>query len=938
MPNPIQRLADRVRNYAQAHFLPAKVDTYQAPPTPRGQRQVVSSAGSFFGAFGGAYKFIPTPYNPDTLVQKKGLKTYRTMVTDEQVKAALNAKKYAVLSTGYEIQLAQLPEGEEDEQADYAEEHRKFVEFNFQEMAGSFESKILSLMGALEFGYAVQERELWHIDFGDFEGKWGIKNLLARPQEDIEFQIDSQGNLTKTGVWQFGVPLPADKFVIYSHDVQYHGHYYGNSDLRSVYRCYSDDTQILAESGWKNLSAVTMEDRVATLNPETGFLEYQYPTQLYAYPYKGKMFHQGGRFIDFLVTPNHEMWAKGENENEFRTIPVTELPRHVNYKRDAKWVGNEPSHFSLPEFLTTYQIGNAFGHNLGERRYYQSVRDVPMESWLRLFGIWIAEGCTWQRKDGNRQRVISITQNRGPKLETIKQWIKDCGFSFYEHKRNNSKVVNLEISNAQLFEYLKQFGGSYDKFIPHELKQLSPRLLRILWESMMLGDGRGDSMYCTVSKQLADDVSEIILKMGYAPTTHFEPQLTNKFGTNGIWIVSCNRRRIERTRCNEHKDRREWVTYDGMVYCLEVPNHLVYVRRNGKSAWSRNSFWQKDNVMKLMLVALERYAEPIAVATYKGLISTEDHNTIDAFLKNLQSRSGVTLPENIAIDFKTPTPRSAEAFIPVLNQCDQAIRIGIMMPGLMGLSGESQTGSYARAIKEFDVFLWILGQLRRELETVVNEQIVKPLIDLNYEVEHGQYPTFKFKEVTEEARQRQFELFLMGLGAGALNKGPEDENKLRDLINFEPLPDDFVPPSPFGLPPLGMNGGAPENGNEAKPPPAEEPEEAVEKSLARMTDGELREYATKGYHLPDEHDQQTHGGDGDQVATPKGDRKANLRIIKTKISDRLHPTRADTEGFLIVGTNALGHSVRIAAKTREIAEKLRDKVRRGEPINAEDFQ
>lgn len=34
----------------------------------------------------------------------------------------------------------------------------------------------------------------------------------------------------------------------------------------------------------------------------------------------------------------------------------------------------------------------------------------------------------------------------------------------------------------------------------------------------------------------------------------------------------------------------EWVDYDGMIYCVEVPyTHTVFVRRNGKTVWSGNS-------------------------------------------------------------------------------------------------------------------------------------------------------------------------------------------------------------------------------------------------------------------------------------------------------------------------------------------------------------
>ena len=31
-----------------------------------------------------------------------------------------------------------------------------------------------------------------------------------------------------------------------------------------------------------------------------------------------------------------------------------------------------------------------------------------------------------------------------------------------------------------------------------------------------------------------------------------------------------------------------------MVYCVTVPNHIIYVRRNGKAVWCGNSAWESD--------------------------------------------------------------------------------------------------------------------------------------------------------------------------------------------------------------------------------------------------------------------------------------------------------------------------------------------------------
>jgi len=39
---------------------------------------------------------------------------------------------------------------------------------------------------------------------------------------------------------------------------------------------------------------------------------------------------------------------------------------------------------------------------------------------------------------------------------------------------------------------------------------------------------------------------------------------------------------------NKHTDNRSYITYSGVVYCVEVPNHIIFVRRNGKACWCGN--------------------------------------------------------------------------------------------------------------------------------------------------------------------------------------------------------------------------------------------------------------------------------------------------------------------------------------------------------------
>lgn len=405
--------------------------TPKAKPGPLDAKEISTVDSSFYGKL--------QRYNPDDLVGKKGLTIYRKMSVDEQVKAAIYTKIFAVLSSGWEIQAPKL-EGEDEE---IGKEVKEFVEWNFEEMEGHFDSKLQETLTALIYGYAVGEKIFNLIDYGQFDGKIGLKDLKFRRPESIEFETDEHGNISDDGVVQTGKKLPRVKFLIYSYRKTF-SNFYGESDLRAAYR----------------------------------------------------------------------------------------------------------------------------------------------------------------------------------------------------------------------------------------------------------------------------------------------------------------------------------------------------------------SWWLKDTHLKYMSIGLERYGEPVANISHEGSITTAQRTALENFLKNVQGRSGLIHDAKITLAFLSPTFR-ADMFVTAINLYDTHLRIAILMPGLMGMAAEQQVGSLARSGTEFNVFLWIINQLRLDIETCVNEQVIKPFVDLNYEVTGGQYPKFKFREVDEEREAQIYEMWLAGLNTQALKKFPEDEAKMRGMLGLAEKTDEELAPEPI---------------------------------------------------------------------------------------------------------------------------------------------
>jgi len=363
--------------------------------------------------------------------------------------------------------------------------------------------------------------------------------------------------------------------------------------------CYSEDTEILTENGWKLFSLLQPDEKVATLSQDDE-LVYQTPTAHISYFYKGKMFNVNGSRINLLVTPNHNLFLSWLGHNgkmlPFKFIQAQDIGKkgytnsssrgwrstgktmgnYLRFKRTAKWNCLNVVAFEVPAILKTYsnQLGFCKTIPIGSK-------EVRIEDWLRFFGIWLAEGsASVGQKIG--EYIISVAQNNDKKRPLIKEWVQkvgvQVGFSCWEEASNaHSKCIKFK--NKQIFEYLKQFGHARDKFIPNELLMMKPKLLSILFEAMLLGDGytdpHGNWAYYTSSKKLADNVQELALKIGQSATIKKYRDMYKVY--------------FSKTDAGISKRSWEWINYEGNVYCVTVPNHLVYVRRNGKPCWCGNS-------------------------------------------------------------------------------------------------------------------------------------------------------------------------------------------------------------------------------------------------------------------------------------------------------------------------------------------------------------
>jgi DNA modification methylase len=350
--------------------------------------------------------------------------------------------------------------------------------------------------------------------------------------------------------------------------------------------CYDDQTEIMTEKrGFVKFEHLLPGDKVASLVDDR--LDFVTPLRHFKYRYDGEMYIVKGRSVDLLVTPNHNLYCKEFHQDGFQLVPVSGVKwKTIHFKSTCDWNGEYREWFSLPE-----------SPRLTNKDHFTTdpAMQIKMDDWIEFLGYYISEGSTTKsRQQFGFSYVVQIRQNEGIKKDKIRNCLIRLPFHFTE---SDGK---FRIFDKQLYDYLSQFGKSKDKHVPFEFKRLCKEQLTILFNALMLGDGHtrsnGAMAYYTVSSALRDDVCEIMVKIGYSPTVNGKICKGNIVVKNGMFrlISSSNMQYTIYAKMNEklklHPDENFTTgQYDGLVYCVEVPSHVIYVRRNGKCCWCGNS-------------------------------------------------------------------------------------------------------------------------------------------------------------------------------------------------------------------------------------------------------------------------------------------------------------------------------------------------------------
>ncbi len=199
------------------------------------------------------------------------------------------------------------------------------------------------------------------------------------------------------------------------------------------------------------------------------------------------------------------------------------------------------------------------------------------------------------------------------------------------------------------------------------------------------------------------------------------------------------------------------------------------------------AWWSKKHAYQWLSVLLERMGIPPIFFLYNPTSYKNQMTELKQVVQNLQAGSAGVIPRASKDDLDVWSPELVanvqDAFLPAIAEYDKAIARAILMPSLIGVTGDSTQGSLARSQTHFDSFLMVVEELRSDIEDLINKDVVKQLVDYNF-AGVDQYPTFKFLPMNDEVKLDLMKTWADLVTGKVVTQQTDDEAHIRSAMNF----------------------------------------------------------------------------------------------------------------------------------------------------------
>jgi len=253
--------------------------------------------------------------------------------------------------------------------------------------------------------------------------------------------------------------------------------------------------------------------------------------------------------------------------------------------------------------------------------------------------------------------------------------------------------------------------------------------------------------------------------------------------------------------CDEHGNIKEDGLIQGFNTRLPVNKFVVFSYNpnndDSESIYGESDFraayryyFSNDLIQRFWNIYLEKFGQPTVVGKYPTGTTKQKQDELFNILKNIQTDTVVTIPENLIIDLLEATRNSQAGYKDAMEYNNNMIARSLLVGSLLMDTGDK--GSWALSKTHFDIFIYILDYLGKETEeTIMKEQVIRRLIDYNFA--NPKYPSFEFESMIKDDQEAKARVIKLLVNGGIVNPG---EEWVREYLSIPAKEKDVQLPEP----------------------------------------------------------------------------------------------------------------------------------------------
>jgi hypothetical protein len=155
------------------------------------------------------------------------------------------------------------------------------------------------------------------------------------------------------------------------------------------------------------------------------------------------------------------------------------------------------------------------------------------------------------------------------------------------------------------------------------------------------------------------------------------------------------------------------------------------------------AFFIKDWAWKFRAIYMEKFGMPPIIGRFPNGTDEARRKQLEDVLDSIQNETVLTIPEDLQIEIlRIATEGRSTEYERAIQDLNKEILIGVMGSFLWAEEGK-RTGARAQGQVHFKVSKLFVEHLAKMIEETINRQVVRRIVDMNYDVTN--YPKWRFE-------------------------------------------------------------------------------------------------------------------------------------------------------------------------------------------------